>query len=157
MAFPPKANDRFATFLRECRKALVGLAGLSAMANLLALTGSLYMLQVYDRVLPSRSIPTLVGLTLLMVGLYVAFGIVDFLRGRIVQGLGIRFDRRLREPIFAAVLQLPMRVGDRRPALQPIRDLDQIRSFLSSPGPSTLTDLPWLPACSSLLTRPTPC
>jgi PrtD family type I secretion system ABC transporter len=135
----------FAQFLRRCRWALVGVAALSAMANLLALTGSLYMLQVYDRVLPSRSIPTLVGLTVLMIGLYSAFGVLDLLRGRVMRGLAIRLDRQLREPVFQATLRLPFERGDHKTALQPIRDLDQIRSFLAGPGPIALIDMPWLP------------
>ena len=61
---PP--DDLFSQLLRKYRRALAGIGGLSAMINLLALTGSLYMLQVYDRVLTSRSMPTLVGLTILM-------------------------------------------------------------------------------------------
>src|SRR5262245_46967939 len=135
MTPPASMNDRFARFLRNCRRSLAGLAAMSAVANLLALTGSLYMLQVYERVLPSRSIPTLIGLTVLMVGLYAAFGFIDLLRGRVVQGLAIRLDRDLRGDVFAAVLQLPARLGDRKMTVQPIRDLDQIRSFLGSPGP----------------------
>jgi len=137
--------DPFRQFLHASRRAIVGVVGLSAITNLLALTGSLYMLQVYDRVLPSRSLPTLVGLTLLMVGLYAAFGVVDFLRGRVVQGLAIRLDRQLRDKVFAATLRLPILGGEKGGALQPVRDLDQIRSFLSSPGPMSLADMPWLP------------
>src|SRR5688500_15908924 len=142
-----KDDDKniFLEFFRGCHKALIGIAGLSAMANLLALTGSLYMLQVYDRVLPSRSMPTLIGLTILMIGLYAAFGVVDMLRGRVVQGLGVRLDRRMREPVFALTLRAPARPGDGGSAAQPIRDLDQIRSFLVSPGPIALIDMPWLP------------
>ena len=71
-------------FIRRCRWAFAGVAVLSAIANMLALTGSLYMLQVYDRVLPSRSMPTLVGLTILMIGIYAAFGVLDLLRSRVV-------------------------------------------------------------------------
>jgi PrtD family type I secretion system ABC transporter len=149
----PKENDKdtFRQFFRSCRKALIGVAGLSAMANLLALTGSLYMLQVYDRVLPSRSMPTLIGLTILMIGLYAAFGVVDMLRGRVVQGLGVRLDRRMREPVFALMLGAQPRPGEGGNAAQPIRDLDQIRSFLVSPGPVALIDMPWLPVYLALI------
>ena len=143
--------DPFRQFLHASRRAILGVVGLSAMANLLALTGSLYMLQVYDRVLPSRSLPTLVGLTVLMAGLYAAFGVVDFLRGRVVHGLAIRLDRQLREPVFAATLRMPMRGGDKGGALQPVRDLDQIRGFLGSPGPMALADMPWLPVYLGLV------
>ena len=144
-AVAPTPQAPFPLFVRRCRRALAGVVALSAMANSLALTGSLYMLQVYDRVLPSRSLPTLVGLTVLMVGLYAAFGALDLLRNRVMQGLSIRLDRQLREPVFRATLRLPLHLGDHRTALQPVRDLDQIRGFLASPGPIALVDMPSLP------------
>jgi ATP-binding cassette subfamily C protein len=135
----------FFQFLRESRCTFVGVVIASALANLLGLVGSLYMLQIYDRVLPSRSVPTLVGLTVLMVGAYIAFGVLDFLRNRIVCGLGIRLDRELRNKIFSAVISIPLRTDNRSSALQPVRDLDQIRNFVVGAGPAALLDLPWLP------------
>lgn len=146
-----KSPNAFAEFLRRSRWAFAGVAILSAVANLLALTGSLYMLQVYDRVLPSRSIPTLVGLTILMVGIYAAFGILDFLRGRLINGLGIRLDRGLRNQVFSSVLCLPLRTNNSNGALQPVRDLDQIRAFLTGQGPVALLDMPWLPIYLALI------
>ena len=103
------------------------------------------MLQVYDRVLPSRSIPTLVGLTILMIGMYAAFGILDSLRARAINGLAIRLDRDLRGKVFSTVLYSPLRANGSNDALQPVRDLDQIRNFLTNPGPVALLDMPWLP------------
>jgi PrtD family type I secretion system ABC transporter len=149
----PKPQDQsvFRDFLHRCRHAFIGVVGLSAIANMLALTGSLYMLQVYDRVLPARSIPTLIGLTVLMVGLYAAFGVLDLLRGRVIAGIGVRLDRHLRRYAFAAVLQMPLRSADRGSTLQPVRDLDQIRAFLNSSGPAALCDLPWLPVYLTLV------
>ena len=63
--------------LRACRSAFIGVGVMSCMINLLYLTGSLFMLEVYDRVLPSRSVPTLVGLAILAGGLYIAQGVLD--------------------------------------------------------------------------------
>ena len=143
--FEAPKNGLFLQFLRNCRWAFAGVAILSGVANMLALTGSLYMLQVYDRVLPSRSIPTLVGLTILMIGIYAAFGVLDLLRGRVVSGLGVRLDRDWRGKVFSAVLHLPLRTANRNNALQPVRDLDQIRNFVTGPGTVALLDLPWLP------------
>ncbi len=145
------AQSIFRDFLHRNRSAFAGVIGLSAVANVLALTGSLYMLQVYDRVLPARSIPTLVGLTVLMVGLYAAFGVLDLLRSRVIAGIGVRFDRHLRGHAFAAVLKMPLQSADQSSALQPVRDLDQIRAFLSGPGPAALCDLPWLPVYLALV------
>lgn len=117
----------------------------SGIINALALTGSFYMLQVYDRVLPSHSVPTLVGLTLLMAGLYVANGILDFIRVRMMSRVGARIDIAIREKVFDAVRAIPLRGRAAGDGLQPVRDLDQLRSFLSGMGPTAFFDLPWMP------------
>ena len=131
--------------LAACRGAFLGVALFSGLVNVLALTGSLYMLQLYDRVIPSHSLPTLFGLTILMVGLYSFNGVFEFIRSRVLSRIGIRFDRGLRAKVFQAMLLLPIRTGPRGDGLQPVRDLDQIRNFLSSTGPTALFDLPWMP------------
>ncbi len=131
--------------LRACRSAFVGVGLLSSMINLLYLTGSLFMLEVYDRVLPSRSVPTLVGLVVLAGGLYVAQGILDLIRGRILVRIGTSLDEALSGRVFETVVRLPLMSGGQGEGLQPLRDLDNVRSFLSSMGPGALFDLPWLP------------
>jgi ATP-binding cassette, subfamily C, type I secretion system permease/ATPase len=131
--------------LRRCSLAVLGVGVFSGVINLLALSGSFYMLQIYDRVLTSRSVPTLIGLTVLVGGLYAANGALDFLRVRVMSRVGVRIDDRLREPTFAAVQAMPLRVRQNGDGLQPIRDLDQIRSFLSGLGPTAFFDLPWIP------------
>lgn len=129
----------------RCRAAFLGVGLFSAAINVLALTGSIYMLQLYDRVLPSHSVPTLVGLTAIMVLLYAGFGIFDALRVRMLGRIGVRIERSLRAPVFASVILLPLRTKASGDGLQPVRDLDQIRAFLSGLGPTALFDLPWLP------------
>jgi PrtD family type I secretion system ABC transporter len=131
--------------LRRCRSIFLGVGLFSGVINILALTGSFYMLQVYDRVLTSRSIETLVGLTLLMALLYIANGILDFIRMRIMARVGVRIDTDLREKVFAAIQILPLRVRQGSDGLQPVRDLDQIRNFLSGMGPTAFFDIPWVP------------
>ena len=79
--------------LRACRGAFFGVGVMSFMINILYLTGSFFMLEVYDRVLPSRSVPTLVGLMILAAGLYIAQGFLDLLRGRILGRIGISIFR----------------------------------------------------------------
>ncbi len=74
--------------LAACRPAFLAIGVFSAVINVLALTGSIYMLQVYDRVITSRSVPTLIGLTILMVGLYFTNGVIELLRTRITPGSG---------------------------------------------------------------------
>lgn len=131
--------------LRACRSAFVGVGIISCMINLLYLTGSLFMLEVYDRVLPSRSVPTLVGLIILAGGLYVAQGVLDLLRGRILVRVGTSLDEALGSRVFETVVRLPLVAGGNNDGLQPLRDLDNVRSFLSGMGPNALFDLPWLP------------
>ena len=131
--------------LRSCRAAFLGVGAMSCTINLLYLTGSFFMLEVYDRVLPSRSVPTLVGLLILAGGLYVAQGILDLIRGRILVRIGSALDEALSGRVFDTVVRLPLIAGSRQEGLQPLRDLDNIRSFLSGIGPSALFDLPWLP------------
>jgi PrtD family type I secretion system ABC transporter len=141
----PQARSELAQALSACRRALIALGLASALVNILYLTGSLYMLEVYDRVLPSRSIATLIGLSILVVALYGFQALLDVLRGRILirvaRSLGQSLSGRTYESIARLALHNP-RQGD---GLQPIRDLDQVRAFLSGSGPVALLDLPWLP------------
>ena len=131
--------------LRACRSALIGVGLMSFIINLLYLTGSIFMLEVYDRVLPSRSVPTLVGLIILAAGLYMAQGVLDLIRGRILGRIGTSLDEALNARVFDTIVRLPLMVGGRNEGLQPLRDLDNVRSFLGSQGPSAFFDLPWLP------------
>ena len=79
-AVPGVRRSELGDALRACRSAFIGVGAMSCMINLLYLTGSLFMLEVYDRVLPSRSVPTLVGLAILAGGLYMAQGVLDLIR-----------------------------------------------------------------------------
>jgi PrtD family type I secretion system ABC transporter len=144
-AVPGVRRSELGEALRACRSAFIGVGVMSCMINLLYLTGSIFMLEIYDRVLPSRSVPTLVGLVILAGGLYVAQGILDLIRGRILVRIGTSLDEALSGRVFETVVRLPLIAGGRSEGLQPLRDLDNIRSFLSSLGPSAFFDLPWLP------------
>src|SRR5690348_1973126 len=144
-AAPAVRRSELGEALRACRTAFVGVGIMSCMINLLYLTGSIFMLEVYDRVLPSRSIPTLVGLIILASGLYIAQGVLDLIRGRILGRVGTALDEALNARVFNAVVRLPLLVGGRNEGLQPLRDLDNVRAFLGSMGPSAFFDLPWLP------------
>jgi PrtD family type I secretion system ABC transporter len=138
-------SSELGTALWACRQAFVALALFSALINVLTLTGSLFMLQVYDRVLPSRSVPTLVGLALLT-GVLFAFHVTfEMMRGRIVARIGGWLDERTSPQVFRVVVELPLTTGTPADGLRPLRDLDQIRGFLASAGPTALFDLPWIP------------
>jgi PrtD family type I secretion system ABC transporter len=131
--------------LRACRGAFIGVGLMSCVVNLLYLTGSIFMLEVYDRVLPSRSVPTLIGLIIIAAGLYMAQGVLDVIRSRILGRIGTALDEALNARVFDTVVRLPLMIGGRGEGLQPLRDLDNIRSFLGGLGPSAFFDLPWLP------------
>jgi PrtD family type I secretion system ABC transporter len=109
------------------------------------LTGAMFMLEIYDRVLPSRSVPTLIGIAILAGGLYVAQGLIDLIRGRLLVRIGSALDEAVSGRVFDTILRLPMKVARVSDGLQPLRDLDSVRSFLSGLGPIALFDLPWLP------------
>ncbi|MGC5198385.1 ABC transporter transmembrane domain-containing protein, partial [Aphanothece microscopica] len=131
--------------LRQNLGLLTGVGIFSGVINILALTGAMYMLQVYDRVIPSRSIPTLVALTVLLVVLFAANGLLDVFRSRIMSRIAIRLDEALRTPLFDAVQTLALQSRSDAEGLLAIRDLDRLRSFLSGAGPASLFDLPWIP------------
>ena len=137
--------------LRSCGGALLGVGLFSAIVNLLGLTGSIYMLQIYDRVLTSSSVPTLAVISVAMVGLYLVYGLLDFVRLRLLVRIGNRVDRILHPRVFEISVALPLRSGQEGNRLQPIADLDQIRGFLSGAGPTALFDLPWLPVYLALI------
>lgn len=143
---PQHAPSReLAAALASCRAAFLGVGLLSGVVNVLYLSGSFYMLEVYDRVIPSRSIPTLVGLTLIVAVLYAFQGLLDLIRGRILIRIGTSIDEALNRRVHDALVRLPLRGSPPGDGAQPLRDLDQVRSFLSSAGPTALFDLPWMP------------
>jgi ATP-binding cassette subfamily C protein len=133
------------SLLASCRDAFIGVAVLSGLVNLLYLSGSIFMMEVYDRVLPSRSIPTLVGLSIIIVVLYLFQGLFDMVRGRILARVGAAVDEDLSQQIFQGQLNAPLKGKVEGDGQQPLRDLDQLRAFMAGGGPTALFDLPWMP------------
>ena len=109
------------------------------------LTGAFFMLQIYDRVLPSRSVSTLVALAILVAGLFTVLAIIDLMRSRLLVRIGASLDQALSGRVYDTIVRLPLRAKSSGDGVQPLRDLDAVRSFLSGPGPTALFDLPWLP------------
>jgi PrtD family type I secretion system ABC transporter len=130
--------------LRACRGAFVVTGVFSFFINLLMLTAPLYMLQVYDRVLSSRSESTLVALTVLAGTMLLVMGLLDLVRSRILVRIGSRLDRQLNARVFGAVFERSVR-GFRGERVQALRDLDSLRQFLTGPAPFALFDAPWVP------------
>ena len=138
-------DDPVAIQLRASRRRLAGVAVFSGVVNLLTLSGSIYMLQVYDRVIPSRNVATLLGLSAIVVIAYLLQGYFDALRGRMLARIGALFDAELQPQIYSALVSLPLRGTKPILAQQPLRDLDQVRAFLSGSGPTAFLDMPWIP------------
>src|SRR5690349_21802246 len=138
-------DDVVAIQLRASGRRLAGVAVFSGVVNLLTLSGSLYMLQVYDRVIPSHDIATLFGLSAIVVFAYLLQGYFDALRSRMLARIGALFDIKLQPRIHFALVTLPLRGTKAILAQQPLRDLDQIRVFLSGAGPTAFLDMPWIP------------
>src|SRR5882724_7398428 len=122
------SDDPVTRGLRASVRLLVGVAVFSGVINLLTLSGSLYMLQVYDRVIPSRNVATLLGLSAIVLFAYLLQGYFDALRTRMLSRIGTLFDAGLQEPIHVALATLPLRGARPVLAQQPLRDLDQVRA-----------------------------
>lgn len=139
------SGSDIAAALGAYRGAFIGIGVFSGFINILALSGSLFMMEVYDRVIPSGSLPTLAGLFTLVAILYFFQGSLELMRTRLLGRIGAGLDQSMGSRVFDAVIGLQLRAPRAGESSQPLRDLDTIRGFLSSSGPSTFFDLPWLP------------
>lgn len=140
-----KAGTAAEQLTRGFRGVLVFLFGLSGVINILALTSAFYMLQIYDRALTSGSIPTLLALSVLAIGLYLFQGLFDVIRSQILVRLGARLDRRVAPVAHQVAIDMPRFGFSTAEALERGRDVDTVRGFLGSQGPIALFDLPWMP------------
>src|SRR5262245_6739589 len=140
-----EVNSELAEALAACRGAFIASAVFSGMSNILMLTGAIFMLEIYDRVLPSHSVPTLLALIVIATVLYVALGILDLIRSRILGRVGASLDEAICDRVHDALVCLPLKAGNRGDGLQSLRQLDSLRTFLSGMGPIALFDLPWIP------------
>ncbi|KQY26651.1 type I secretion system permease/ATPase [Rhizobium sp. Root482] len=123
----------------------VFLFGISGIINILALTGAFYMLQIYDRALTSGSIPTLVAISVLAIGLYLFQGLFDIVRSQILVRIGARLDGKTAPMAHQVAIDMPRFGFSTAEALERGRDVDTVRGFLGSQGPMALFDLPWMP------------
>lgn len=117
----------------------------SLFVNMLMLTGPLYMLNVYDRVLGSRSLETLIALSVLVGFLYACMGILDFVRGRVMGRIGARFQATMDRRVFGAALQATTLNRAPAEAKTGLRDLEAVQRLITSPALMALFDLPWAP------------
>lgn len=140
-----RATSELRMAVKECWLVLSGVAIFSALVNMLMLVGAIYMLEVYDRVLPSQSIPTLLVLSIAAFFLFCAQGFFDFMRGRILIRVGNHLEERLNSRIFDLLSRAPQVNQSGPDSAQAPKHLDAIKNFLSSGGPVAFIDLPWIP------------
>jgi ATP-binding cassette subfamily C protein len=135
----------------EIRAALAKLRGgfgaivaLSAFINLLTITGSLYLMLVYDRVLPAQSLPTLFSVFAMILIAYAFYGVFDVMRSKMLADVAASLDRSLSGRVQAIEARIALERPEAKEQVSPVRDLDQLRAFIASAGPPALIDLPWI-------------
>ena len=117
----------------------------SGLINILALTGSIYMMQVYDRAIPSQNVPTLLTLSILALALYAFQGVFETVRSQILVRVGSRLDQKLAPLAHKVAIDMPRFGFSTAESLERSRDVDTVRGFLGSQGPMAFFDLPWMP------------
>jgi len=137
------ASGPYAVALGKLRRSFLQAGLFSAGINLLMLAGPLYMLQIYDRVLSSGSVPTLIGIFVIIVVLYAFLGVYEFMRSRLLSRAAYRIDQLIGDTAFRQQLQDPATIPPN--TRNPLRDLEIIRGFLSGPAIRGLFDFPWIP------------
>ncbi|TCM17980.1 ATP-binding cassette subfamily C protein [Novosphingobium sp. PhB165] len=143
--FPDSAAARpIRQAIGRCRRHFLNAGLFSAFLNVLYLAPSVYMLQVYDRVVPTRGVPTLIGLTLIFIVAILSVGLLDLVRNRLLLRAGARLDQLLAGPIMEALLEMSAtRVGQVNAAT--LREFDLLRQTITGVGVLALFDAPWAP------------
>lgn len=136
-------TNPYRNVLRQLRRTFFQVGLFSAAINILMLTGPIYMLQVYDRVLSSGSVATLQGLFVIVVVLYTFLGIYELLRARLLSRASYRLDALVGRQAFDFWMRTG--IGQESTDANPVRDLEIVRSFLASPAILGVFDLPWIP------------
>jgi len=135
----------FSRFSQRYRSGLIVIALSSTLLNCLVFAGSIYMMLVYDSVLPSHSIPTLLGLFVMLAVLYVFQAVFDLIRSRALLAIGNSLHAELAPAVHYAAVNRPLKSGaGEGDGMQSLRDLDQLYGFLISSGPVAFIDLPWV-------------
>ncbi len=138
-------GDEFASALKQCKKLLLTAALFSGGVNLLFLASPIYLIQIYQRVIPSGSIPTLIGLTFALLLALGTMAVFDAVRARILIRAAARLDRVLAHRVFQATIDGSPKLGAGLRNAQTLRDLDTFRSALAGQGAQFFFDVPWMP------------
>ncbi|MDK2597738.1 type I secretion system permease/ATPase [Pseudoalteromonas obscura] len=136
--------------LNKQKRSLLHVAGFSAVINLLMLIPAIYMLQVYDRVLSSANLDTLLMISMMVAGFFLLMGALEWVRSRVLIGVSESFDNDLHGKVFEAVYQHQLKLGNANPG-QLINDLNQVRQFMTGTGIFAFFDAPWAPIFLLLL------
>ncbi|WP_443749215.1 type I secretion system permease/ATPase [Asticcacaulis solisilvae] len=137
-------HETLATAIKACRRHLLFAAFFSFFVNLLYLTQTIYMLQVYNRVMPTNGLMTLLYISLMAAFAYFTLAALDNLRGRLMVRSGMRLDALLATKVMRHVLALPRQTSGPVRFQNAMRDFDQFKAALSGPGVSALFDVPWI-------------
>ncbi len=130
--------------LAAAKPALTAVIVFSFIINILILAGPLYMMQVYDRVLASRSVTTLLFLTLILAFCYAIIAVLELVRSQVLIRAGVKFDRVANADVFRSVQRSTIRRSG-APPVQALRDVDSVREFFTGAGFLALLDFPWVP------------
>jgi ATP-binding cassette subfamily C protein EexD len=148
---PARRAPELSAVISASRSAIASAALFSLFLNLLMLVPSIYMLQVYDRVLVTGSVPTLLMLTLITVFLFTISGGLEWLRAQVMIVASMRFDAMLGPRIHDAIFARTLATAGGQASAQPLDDLDRVRQFLTGPGLFAVLDAPWVPVYVALM------
>mgnify|MGYP001231090421 FL=1 len=131
--------------LKLCKGAFLSAAGFSLLINFLMITPSIYMLQVYDRVVSTGNISTLTMLTLIVVALFITLAALEWVRSQIMVRVSTRLETLLNQRLFQVAFKQSLYTGGQRATTQPLDDLTGLRQFLTGNGLFAFFDAPWMP------------
>jgi len=147
----PPADTPLARALAACRSQLLAVGVFSGVVNILQLTVSIYMMQVFDRVLSTRNLNTLLYLTLIAIAALGLFALLEGARSRIMQRIGAWMEERVAPEGFARAMESQLRGRPYR--MEALRDLAVCRGFIASPGALAVYDVPWVPIYPGKFTK----
>ena len=142
--------DELKRAMAACRRVWAGIGAFSAFLNLLMLSVPIYMMQLYDRVLSTRNVDTLLALTVMVIVALLVLGLLDALRGRVLARVGGWLDQELGGLVLSGAVADALRAGGGVSA-QGLRDLAKIRGYLGGPGVTPLFDAPWAPVFLAII------
>lgn len=144
MTFAVRLSAELRAAITPVRRVLLPIIAVSSVYNVLLLSGSFFMLLVYDDVLPSRSVPSLISLLVLVLVAYGFQALLDVIRGRIMVHVGSLFMRSISDRVLDVLSRYELARGAIPNGSQIVRDVDTVRSYLAGPGPLAIVDLPWI-------------